>query len=249
MRALLVTSRLTFVPTNYALFLQEVLDVAGEHVAGLVLLDNFDSHQLAVIAKLYQIGAWRMATALLKNALSLLSKKRESLFAQRGIPVRSFPSANSAALLAWVQEQRIDLVVNARTRDIYRAPLLQAPRLGCINVHHGLLPAERGLNCDLYALADGKPAGFSIHVMTAKIDDGPILVKRVVSEPGEKDYIEYVKRSSRIEGWALGELLQEVAKGGVLPAGEPNSTPDPICRKLPGTREEVRWLRERMVRI
>jgi len=249
LKTLLVISRLTFVPSNYFLFLREVLDRAGEHVAGLALQDNVNARQLAAIARLYQIGAPRLATAMLGNTLALLGRRREGLFAKRGLPVLRFPSANSEAMIAWVKEHGIDLIVNARTRDIYRTPILKAPRLGCINVHHGLLPEERGLNCDLFALAEDRPAGFSIHVMTEKIDDGPILVKRVVAEPGEKDYLGYVKRASRVEGEALGELLLDIARRDALPKGEPNTTASPLYRKLRGTREEARWLRGRKVRI
>ncbi len=249
MRALLVTSRLTLTPTNTFLFLQEVLDVAGEHVAGLLLLDNFDREKLAEISRLYRAGARWLAFSLLLNTLSLLGRRRENLFAQRGIPVLRFPGIDGEALLGWVQAHEIDLIVSAYTEGAFGERIRKAPRLGCIQLHQGLLPEERGAFCDLFALAEDKPAGFSIHVMADRPNDGPILVQRIVAQPGEKDYLAYLKRASREEGWALGELLLGVAKENALPAGEANATPNPIYRSFRGTREEVRWLQQRRVRI
>jgi methionyl-tRNA formyltransferase len=105
--------------------------------------------------------------------------------------------------------------------------------------------------CDLFALAEGAAAGFSVHVMNEKIDDGPILQKVVVSPPGSKDYLGHLLRGSQLEGEVVGRLLQEVAKDFKLPRGQPN-VPGPsgaIYRKFKPTRSLVLQLKTQGVRL
>ena len=56
-----------------------------------------------------------------------------------------------------------------------------------LNVHPSLLPAHRGLHCHEAALAAGDShAGCSVHLVTAELDDGPILGQtRVAVIPGD----------------------------------------------------------------
>lgn len=249
MKCLLVTSKLTFVPNNYALFLEGVLKHASHLIGGLVFVDNVDLKTVAKIPALAAMGAPRLAFAMGKNFLELPLGKRRAQAAAHGIPVREFSSMNHPQAIAWAREQNFDLIVNARTRDIYRKEILSVPKLGCINVHHGLLPEERGTMCDLFALSEGTNAGFSIHVMTPKLDDGQILLKRVVSQPGELDFVSYIHRSSGIEGEVMGNLLLDIEKNGALPSGVPNHSNAVKYRKLVPSRAAVRAIASKGVRL
>lgn len=52
-----------------------------------------------------------------------------------------------------------------------------APR-GAFNLHPGLLPWNRGLYPNVWALAEGTPAGVTLHRMAAGFDTGPIVAQR-----------------------------------------------------------------------
>ena len=242
MKVLLVTSQVTYVPSNYRELFKELLGSAGEHLAGLVILKNLSPKLLGDVAGLTYLGCTGVASTMARNIAELPLRRRERLFESRKLPVLYALSMNQRRMISWVRDNGIDLVVNLRPRCIYKKHILAAPTLGCLNIHHGLLPECRGTLCDLYALWNKKPAGFTIHQMNEKIDAGKILVRREVSRPGEKDYIAYLARTGLEEGRALAELIREVAATGKLPEGTPNICSSPVYTRNP-TREQIRRMR------
>jgi methionyl-tRNA formyltransferase len=248
-RVLIVTSRLTFVPGNYIRFLETVLANSKHHVVGLALVDNVDIKTVAKIPAMALLGAHGLARTMCRNVLELPLRVREGLCARHGIPVRMVASMNHPETIAWARGLDLDLIVNARTRDIYRGEILSVPRLGCVNIHHGLLPEERGAMCDLHALSEGQPAGFTIHVMTKKLDDGAILLKRVVSEPGERDFLRHIERGSAIEGETLAQLLETIAARGGIPEGSPNWSERVAYRKMRISFRQIYALRRKGIRL
>jgi methionyl-tRNA formyltransferase len=217
MRALIVTSEVTFVPDNYAGFIAPLATHPSVH--GLLLLENLDlSVVLQGLGLIVTGAAPRVGRSLLRNAFRAPgADARLAAFRAAGKPVFRLPSINVPAALELIREERIDLVLNARTRYIYRAPVLAAPRWGCYNIHHGLLPDQRGLMCDLWALGEGKPAGFSLHRMSAKLDDGEIVTAVPVSDGTDRVYVDYLARAARRESVAAGEFLDRMAHEGHVP--------------------------------
>lgn len=56
--------------------------------------------------------------------------------------------------------------------------VLDVPRLGAINLHAALLPKYRGAHSFAWALRNADPiVGWTMHYMTAELDDGPILAQ------------------------------------------------------------------------
>ncbi|MDP7010217.1 MAG: formyltransferase family protein [Verrucomicrobiota bacterium] len=242
MKVLLVTSDVTYMPRNYANVFETLLEQVGDHIAGLVVLKEFSWSLIKRTAGLYSISCTRLAGTLTRNMLGLLLEHRDKLFRKKHLPVKHADTINSPEMCEWVREQHIDLIINLRTRCIYKKPILEAPRLGCINVHHGLLPEYRGTLCDLYALNENRPTGFTIHQMNVRVDAGRILVKEIVSEPGEKDYLTYLSRTGKAEGEALARLIHRIAEQDILPIGEPNICEDPVFTSTPSS-EELKALR------
>lgn len=243
MKVALVTSEVTYVPSNYLGLFEELLERAGHHVSGLFMLKNLSGGLIKQLLGLGLIGCRGVAGALARNIAELPLRKRERLFEQRALPVIRVSTMNDAAVIRWVRDNEIDLIVNLRTRCIYKKAILEAPKLGCINIHHGILPVYRGTLCDLYAMHEGRPAGFTVHVMNEKIDDGRILVLKEVSHPGEKNYIEYLSRTGREEGRVLAELLDRIAQTGTLPEGEANRCEKSVYTRNPD-RARIREMRE-----
>lgn len=244
MRVVLVTSAVTYVPENYHDALAGVLGGARENVFGLILIRNLELNLIAKVLGLYALGCRNFSKTLSENLISLVKDQRRKLFSCHQIPVLSVSSMNDESVVNWVIENKIDLIINMRTRCIYKKAILKAPRLGCINVHHGLLPENRGTMCDLHALAEGKDAGFSVHVMTPKIDAGDILHREVVEPATSKqtDYMMYLKKSSLREGEVLSQLINDIAKMGTLPKGDLNQTNNVLFMRNP-TRARIRQMR------
>lgn len=216
-----------------------------QHLAGLVVLRVPRKTLIKTIVGLYWLGAFRVATTLLLNFIFLPFQSREKIFKRHSLPILKANSVNEPWFAQWVRDHKIDLVANLRTRSIYKKEILSAPRLGCINIHHGLLPEYRGTLCDLYALAENRPAGFTIHEMNEKIDDGKILVRQERSFPATptKDYIQYLNESGQDEGFALANLIEAIARNDRMPEGVRNECPRPTMTRTPD-RREVRRLKE-----
>jgi hypothetical protein len=227
-RALLVVSRVTFVPDNYNALVCALADCP--QVAGLLVLDNRAPKLVRRAVGLLLLGAWRLGMTLLRNYFGDSDVRRRRAYAAAGKPIRQLATINCPEAAELVRREGIDLLVNARTRFIYRREILAAPRLGCINIHHGLLPDQRGAMCDLWALAERRPAGFSIHRMSPLLDDGDLLCCVQVSDGQERDYSAYLLRSSEREASMLREVLADIARLDRVPAA-PNVPSAPIAMR------------------
>lgn len=227
MKYLLVTSQTTYVPYNYYVLLEEVLGKHNASIDAIILLKNADFNIAKSIIATFFCGAHRFALTLFKNLFeSLFCDKRVSLAKKFNIPIIKASSMNDKSIVDYVVNKKIDVVFNLRTRCIYKKEILNAPRLGCINIHHGLLPDNRGTMCDLHAIFNNNDAGFSIHKMNEKIDDGNILDVCTVANANnnfcDKDYLKYLLISSKIEGEKLSNLITQIESNGVLPQGKKN---------------------------
>lgn len=238
MRIILVTSQVTYVEKNYLSLIDPLIQ--EKKIAGLVILKNFDLKLFLKGLTLPLLGARGIGKALLVNSLMLPFKERERRCHENGIPVVYFNSMNEKSAIAWVKSMKCDLIINARTRCIYKKEILSTPRLGCINIHHGLLPEFRGTFCDLYALYERRPAGFSIHQMNEKIDQGDIIHVEKVSDGTDRHYPNYLAESAKREAAVLLKILNEIEIHGIK--GIPNSHPHPTFTKNPDQKMIKRML-------
>ena len=109
---------------------------------------------------------------------------------------------------------KADVAVVAAYGLILPQPILDAPRLGCVNVHASLLPRWRGAAPIHRAIFEGDEAtGVTIMQMEAGLDTGPMLLAEELA----------VDRNN------AGELTQKLARIGaqlmVRYLGEPEAYP------------------------
>lgn len=236
MKILVVTSEVTFVPDNYNQFLEGLLKGLSNEkdlVVEFVILTN--NSLLLSLKGLFLIfsGARHIGFHLIKNSFFALFKDRKHF----KVPIHYFKNPNSPEFVKFVKDYQADLLVNARTRYIYKSKILAAPRLGSINIHHGLLPGYRGTMCDLWALLDDRPTGFSIHIMEKKIDNGAIIRRVRTTSPHEhslrKNFARLIYESSMREGAEMAQLLITIKKTNTIPIEQQNITANPIYTKNP----------------
>ncbi len=247
LNVVLVTSRVTYVRDNYRSAVERLLRLNATdtdiRIKALVLLQIPYTVLLKNIIGLPLIGAPQMAFALGRNWVeSELNDPRVKAAERSGVPVFRCGSMNSPEAHACLKNVQPDLVLNMRTRNIYKAPVLAIPRLGCVNVHHGLLPENRGLMCDLWAWAEGRPAGFTVHWMNEKIDDGMIIERREVPTAGLKCYLDLPFRSSLIEAECLVGVLRRIHREGRT-GGTPNRCDTINYTRTPVPSQIASWRR------
>ena len=85
------------------------------------------------------------------------------------------------ALVAELQKRDVGLVCLAGFMRLVGAPLIEAFPNRILNIHPSLLPSFPGLDAQRQAVEHGvKVSGVTVHLVTAELDGGPIIVQRAV---------------------------------------------------------------------
>ena len=109
-----------------------------------------------------------------------------------------------------------DLAVVAAYGKILPKEILEAPKMGCVNIHASLLPAYRGSAPYQWAVLDGcKETGVSAQYMALKMDAGAVI--DVAKTPiGENETAgELLDRLAVIGAQLLEKTLSRMEKGDV----------------------------------
>jgi phosphoribosylglycinamide formyltransferase-1 len=96
---------------------------------------------------------------------------------------RAFPTRDAfdRALASELSARRVSLVCLAGFMRLIGAPLLEVFPNAILNVHPSLLPAFPGVDAQRQAFDHGvKVAGASVHLVTAELDGGPIVLQAPV---------------------------------------------------------------------
>lgn len=133
-------------------------------------------------------------------------------------PTRVSEPEATAAILAFEPEA----IVVVAFGQILRPPLLEAPPLGCLNVHASLLPRWRGASPIQHAiLAGDAETGVTIMRMDAGLDSGPILAQRAHPIRPEHTGGSLSAELSRLGAELLLETLPQYVEGELLPRPQP----------------------------
>ena len=215
MKVVLVTSDITYVPDNYNDVLEHVVQCCAPHLAGVMLITIPTASVAARVPYLYAAGCTAIAGTLSRNMYDSWNHTKQHILRKAEVPCMSVHDINDAHAKTWLKSIEPDVLINMRARCIYKKEVLGIPRLGCINVHHGLLPQQIGLFCDVHAMANDLPAGFTIHTMTHRIDDGSILYQEVV--PKDARYMRYLATVASKEKEAIIRCIEYIVRTGKLP--------------------------------
>jgi phosphoribosylglycinamide formyltransferase-1 len=96
---------------------------------------------------------------------------------------RAFPSRDEhdRAVVRELRAREVGLVCLAGYMRLVGAPLLEAFPNAILNIHPSLLPAFPGVDAQRQAVEHGaRISGVTVHLVTAELDGGPIVVQRAV---------------------------------------------------------------------
>jgi methionyl-tRNA formyltransferase len=155
--------------------------------------------------------------------------------------------------VAQLQSLAADLMVVVAYGLLLPAPVLAAPRLGCVNIHASILPRWRGAAPIQRAiLAGDATSGVTIMRMDAGLDTGPMyLTEEVVLAPDETGGTLH-DRLSVLGAETLTEALPGILDGSLVARPQDDSLAC-YARKLDKSEAWVDWTRpagdiERQVR-
>ncbi len=108
----------------------------------------------------------------------LLGSAVKQLALQHHLPIYQPATLRDSAAQHVLADLSADIMIVVAFGLILPSPILQAPRLGCINVHASLLPRWRGAAPIQRAILAGDPVtGITIMQMDEGLDTGPMLYR------------------------------------------------------------------------
>ncbi len=138
----------------------------------------------------------------------------------------------------------LDACVVAAYGLILPAPMLAAPRLGCLNVHASLLPRWRGAApVERAILAGDEETGITIMLMDEGLDTGPIVLSAATPITGESTAAGLTDALSQLGAGLIVRALEGVAAGTLEPRPQParGVTQAPRIEKSEG---RIDWSRQ-----
>jgi len=173
--------------------------------------------------------------------------------AERGLHVRTPANFKDPADQAAFRALELDAAVVAAYGLILPAAVLEAPRLGCFNVHASLLPRWRGAAPIQRALLAGDAeTGVTVMGMEAGLDTGPMYLTGRVPITDTTTATELHDALAEMGGALMVEALAGIAAGTLTPRPQPEEGVT-YAAKLSRDEGRIDWQRpaaelDRMVR-
>lgn len=114
-----------------------------------------------------------------------LSKKRRDLIQISGLPSAKIFTGDrlqNQQVINALSALKPDLLLSINFRYILKPNIIQIPKFGCINLHFGYLPYNRGVFADAWSIIDDTPAGVTYHLIDPGIDTGKIVAQQMVEK-------------------------------------------------------------------
>ena len=152
--------------------------------------------------------------------------------AELGIPIEKVERVNEESYVRHIEKLAPDFLVVVSFAQILREPLLNLPKIACINIHSSLLPKYRGASPVISALLAGeKTTGITFMKMERGLDSGPIYraMATLIDEADTAATLEL--RLGQLAGAGIESVLNEIASGA-LPPMEQEPSMVTFCSKF-----------------
>jgi phosphoribosylglycinamide formyltransferase 1 len=146
-----------------------------------------------------------------------LEKAARAGIETRVLPHREYPTREDydQALAREFRQCRVDLVCLAGFMRLLSATFVEVFPHAILNVHPSLLPAFPGVDAQRQALEHGvKVTGATVHLVTAELDGGPIIVQAPVPVLAEDTVENLSARILAEEHRIYPEAIATVLRGG-----------------------------------
>lgn len=174
-----------------------------------------------------------------KKVMTPTPVKEEAL--RLGLPVYQPEKLKNPEELQHVLDLSPDLIITAAFGQILPSAVLEAPKLGAINVHASLLPEYRGGAPIHQAIIDGKlETGVTIMYMVDRLDAGDIISQRAIPI-GREDHTGGMFEKLSVVGM---ELLRETLPS-IIEGTNPRTPQDEkgvtYARNISREQERIDW--------
>jgi len=140
-----------------------------------------------------------------------------------------------------ILEVNADIIVTAAYGQIVPKAVLDAPRLGCINVHASLLPKYRGGAPIHQAIIDGEPeTGVTIMYMEETMDTGDIISQKAIPILESDDVGSMFEKLSVVGADLLTATLPAIENGTAGRAVQ-DATKATYASNIKREQEKIKW--------
>jgi methionyl-tRNA formyltransferase len=161
--------------------------------------------------------------------------KRRAL--ELGLPVVQPTKLRTGEFAAWLREQQADVALVVAYGRILPKDVLEAPRLGCVNVHASLLPKFRGAAPITWAVVRGEAeTGVTLMQMDEGMDTGNMLELFRTDIGPDETAGELSERLATLGALAVRTGLPRYVAGGYVPITQDHAlaTVAPMLKKEDG---------------
>ena len=159
-----------------------------------------------------------------------------------GLPVFTPESMKSPEAIETFKSLDVDAACVVAYGQILKTEVLEAPRLGCFNLHGSLLPRWRGAAPIQRAIMAGdKQTGVQIMRMSEGLDEGAILLSEIMDIRSDDTAATLSQRMSHTGASLWPRALAAIERGGAEgteQAGEPT-----YARKITPAEARIDWSR------
>ncbi|HET9848704.1 MAG TPA: methionyl-tRNA formyltransferase [Candidatus Dormibacteraeota bacterium] len=140
-----------------------------------------------------------------------------------GLPIFQPERIRNEDAQARIRDLDADVMVVVAYGQILPASLINAPRLGTLNLHASLLPRHRGPAPIEWAILSGdQETGMTVMQMDAGVDTGAILSQEKISIGPDETAGHLEGQLANIGGRLLLRTLDELAAGRIHPTPQPS---------------------------
>ena len=154
-----------------------------------------------------------------------------------GLTVVQPTKLKTGEFAAWLREQKVDVALVVAYGRILPKDVLEAPRLGCVNVHASLLPKLRGAAPITWAIVRGEPeTGVTLMHLDEGMDTGAMLERFATPIAEEETAGELSERLAALGALATRKGLPTFMSGGytLVAQDHAKATVAPMLKKEDG---------------
>jgi methionyl-tRNA formyltransferase len=164
------------------------------------------------------------------------------LAAAHGLLLRTPPTLKNEEAQAEFAALQLDAAVVAAYGLILPGPVLDAPRLGCFNLHASLLPRWRGAAPIQRAIMAGdEETGIMVMRMAEGLDTGPVLMAQSV-QIGRRTCGELQNELARLGASLMARALAALERGSIAERPQPE-TGVTYAKKILKEEARIDWSR------
>ncbi|MDB4974120.1 MAG: Methionyl-tRNA formyltransferase [Myxococcaceae bacterium] len=157
------------------------------------------------------------------RGLALLPTPVKAYALAHALPVIQPQKARDGVLRAALAEAQVDVALVVAYGKILPLDVLQAPRLGCLNVHGSLLPRWRGAAPIQWAIVSGDTqTGVCLMQMDIGMDTGDVLARRAIDIEENETGGELFERLSKVSGELVRSELPRFFRGELVAQPQPS---------------------------